>query len=104
MPETIEAEVISIDGKPPEPAPETGARSGSRGWGRERVRGTLLRLDRRWWPLWMVLGIVMVGLAVVFGLVLGLVYLVVASVRAVLRLFFGAGSTSGADGSSLRPR
>ncbi|BCX49412.1 hypothetical protein HAHE_33200 [Haloferula helveola] len=98
MPETIEAEVIEIDGKPPEPAAAADDSASGGAWG-GFGRFRTLKLDRRWWPVWVVLGIVVVGLAIVFGLLFGLLYLGFALVRSVLRLLFGSGG--GPDGGSL---
>ena len=59
MPETLEAEVIAIDGKPPEPTPEP--RDPRRTQGHRAFhgfRGRVVKLDRRWWPLWLLLGLV----------------------------------------------
>lgn len=86
MPETLEAEIIEIDGKaPPPPAPEPGSP-----WTRTRAR--VVRLDRRWWPLWVVLGTAALILAATVGLVFGAIYLIFAMLRAGLRLVFGSGS------------
>ncbi|MCH7228697.1 hypothetical protein [Haloferula sp. A504] len=83
MPETLEAEIIEIDGKPPPVVDDEPASSfqGARPW--------TVRLDRRWWPLWILVGAV----AVVGGLVFGVLYVVFALIRSVLRLLFG-GSAS----------
>lgn len=84
MPETLEAEVIEIDGKAPEPVPQEQGSSGSYS---ERARQVVLKLDRRWWPLWVVLGMVAVALMATLGLVLGVVYLVFSLIRGVIRAF-----------------
>lgn len=86
MSETIEAEVIEIDGKAPEPIPQEQGSSGSRS---ERARPMVLKLDRRWWPLWLVLGVVAVALIGTLGLVFGAVYLVSSLIRGVVRAFRG---------------
>lgn len=84
MPETLEAEVIEIDGKPPPPGspPESRRLGGARSWA--------VRLDRRWWPLWVLLGGVLLVVGLTVGVVWGVLYVAYALVRAVLRLFFGA--------------
>lgn len=79
MPETLEAEIIEIDGRPPprsEPEPR----------GFHDAMPRVLRFDRRWWPLWILLG----GLLLVAVIVGGAFYLVFAAVRAVLRGIFGS--------------
>ena len=83
MPETLEAEIVEIDGKPP-PRPEP--RPEPRGFGDGIPR--VLRLDRRWWPLWVLLG----GVIVVAGAVFGVVYLIFAMFRFILGLLFEAGN------------
>lgn len=87
MPETLEAEVIEIDGKAPEPAPKPTQAEGYS----ERARRMVVQLDRRWWPLWALLGVLAVGLLLTVGLAFGVCYLAFALIRGVLRtLGFGA--------------
>ena len=79
MPETLEAEIIEIDGKPP-PASEADPAGSFR---REPPRWFVL--DRRWWPLWILLG----AFALVVGVFAGAIYLVFAFIRLAFRLMFG---------------
>ena len=88
QPTDIEAEVIEIDGVVPQPrgpadAPPRGDWHDWRNWS-----GQVRRLDSRWWPLWLVLGIIALGLMLTVGMVLGVVVLVVRlvlkAVRAIL--------------------
>lgn len=100
VPETIEAEVIEIDGAPPPkpdsgPAPENGMPDWS-GW-----KSRVVTLDRRWWPLWLLLGIVLVGLLLTVGLVVGVMWGILRIIRAFLGLFIG-GRPSG-PGGAIRP-
>ncbi len=85
MPETIEAEVISIDGASPppgrNPVPEAG---GLPPW--SQMRGRVAQLDTRWWPLWLVLGAIALVLALTVGVVFGLIYLVLKGLVSLLRL------------------
>lgn len=72
----IEVEVLEIDGIAPKPAKPATDDSQSnwndwRQWG-----GQIRRLDRRWWPLWVLLGIIGLVLLLTVGLVLGAVFLV----------------------------
>lgn len=85
MPETLEAEVIEVDGKPP-PRPERNPEPEVRGWG---GMPRTIRLDRRWWPLWILLG----GLLLIAGVVFGTLYLIFAAIRGVLRFLFGEPSS-----------
>lgn len=93
MPETIEAEVIEIDGvTPPEghqAEPEGPGPSGGR-----RMQIPVIRLDRRWWPLWLVLGILAVALMATVGVVVGAVYLVYRVVRGLFQALFGGGAVN----------
>gem|GEM_PF-3972769 len=99
MPDTIEAEVISIDGKAP-PERDRESPPEPRVSGKERVRGMVLRLDKRWWPLWLLLGLLAVVLAIALGLVFGVLYAVFAFCRSLLRLLSGTGG--GGDDTRIR--
>lgn len=90
MPETLEAEVIEIDGKAPEPA---AAQSGPESYS-QRARQLVFQLDRRWWPLWLVLGVVALALLLTVGLVVGAVFLVASLVIRTIRSFVAAVSGS----------
>jgi len=80
MPDTLEAEVIEIDGKAPEPA---ASQAGSGSYS-ERARQMVFQLDRRWWPLWLLLGVVAVALMLTVGVVFGVVFLVFSLVKRIL--------------------
>lgn len=90
MPETIEAEVLEIDGEAPALAPSTEPP-------RRGPRQFAVRFDRRWWPLWTVLAVFGVALMLTVGAVLAAAYLVFALVRGVLRALGGYVSTSPAS-------
>lgn len=88
----IEVEVVEIDGVAPTvpqasadgPAPQRGDWQDWRKW-----QGRVRKLDSRWWPLWVFLGIIAVALALTIGLVLGVIFLIFRMlsnlVRAILR-------------------
>ncbi len=64
--QTIEVEVVEIDGVSVEPRPVqeksgNGKRVDWRAW-----QGRVKRLDARWWPLWVALGFVFLVIAVAF--------------------------------------
>lgn len=68
--QTIEAEVVEIDGIAVEPqpagkAPET-QRARWNNWG--HWQGRIKTLDARWWPLWAVLGFIALVLLVAIGM------------------------------------
>jgi hypothetical protein len=101
VPDTIEAEVLEIDGSPPPPPPEPEPSRRDDPW--RAMRGRVLRLDRRWWPLWLVLGILAVGLLLTLGVVAAVVILIAKVIRGVFRLFTGgAPRPSGASSLSRR--
>lgn len=98
MPETIEADVLEIDGSPPpdSPVPRHEAEP-EPAW--KSMQGRVLKLDRRWWPLWVLLGILVFGFAVVFGLIFAVFWTVVKIIGAILRFLVGGSPRRG--GSSL---
>ena len=61
---TIEAEVVEIDGVAvePRPAPKQTERSEWNSW--QSWQGRVKKLDARWWPLWLVLGFIVLVLIV----------------------------------------
>lgn len=84
----IEVEVLEIDGVAPlvaqaraseHPSP-SGARQDWRHW-----QGRVSQLDSRWWPLWVLLGIIAVTLALTVGLVLGVLILLFRLMRRIIR-------------------
>lgn len=84
MPETLEAEIIEIDGKPP---PDSGS---STGGSFRPDPGRVFQLDRRWWPLWILLGAV----ALVVGVFVAAIYLVFAVIRLIFRLISGGAKSA----------
>lgn len=93
MPETIEAEVLEIDGGPP-PQAQASPGGGPRGpW--ESMRGKMIRLDRRWWPLWLLLGLLFGLLFVAIGLVVGVAWFLGRLIRRFLGIFVAAPARPG---------
>ena len=73
--QTIEVEVVEIDGIAVEPRPVRGETQNKRGridW--TQWQGRVKRLDARWWPLWLALGFVVLVLAVAVGMCLAVVF------------------------------
>ncbi len=99
-PVTVDVEVTEIDGVTHEaqpPAPERRARQprtpgpdgrAGQGW-RSGWAGRVHTLDSRWWPLWVVLGIIGVVLAVTVGLVLAVIYLTFRIIAGVIQWILG---------------
>lgn len=84
----IEVEVLEIDGVAPAPPMENPQSQADwqdwRQWG-----GRVRRLDSRWWPLWVVLGLIALVLALTVGLVLGVVFLIFRIIGKIIRAVFG---------------
>ncbi len=84
----IEVEVVEIDGVTPT-TPQSGAEEQrpQKDW--RQWQGKVRQLDSRWWPLWIVLGIIAFVLLITVGLVLGVVFVIVRLcmklIRAVMR-------------------
>lgn len=72
---TIEAEVVEIDGITVEPRPTPAAPESDRPRWREwrTWQGRVRKLDSRWWPLWFVLGFILLVLVVAIGMVAAVV-------------------------------
>ena len=99
MPDTIEAEVLEIDGSPPPPPHEPEPPRRADPW--QAMRGRVVKLDRRWWPLWVLLGIVALALALTVGVVVAAVVVVLKVVSGVFRFLIGAGGGGNRAGTSL---
>jgi len=86
-PETLEAEVVEIDGVAPVPSP-SGPEQNPRGWQDWRTwQGRVRTLDARWWPLWLILGILAFTLILTIGLVVGIVVITFRILTGILRGF-----------------
>ncbi len=95
VPETIEADVLEIDGSPP-PAPREPEREPA--W--QGMKARVLRLDRRWWPLWVVLGLAAFALVAVAGVVIAGFLIAVRLLGIVLRIFTGTRPARAGSGLS----
>lgn len=96
----IEVEVVEIDGAAPIVAQprtrmDTGidfddeastTSQGFRGRDWQQWQGRIRTLDSRWWPLWVLLGIIAVFLLLTLGVVIAAVFLVLRIIRKILRL------------------
>ncbi len=86
--QAIEVKVVEIDGLVPVAAPRVAEeRAPARDW--RQWQGRVMKLDAKWWPLWAALGIVAIFLILTVGVVLGMIYLVFAILRAIGRSLFG---------------
>lgn len=99
-PTTLEAEVLEIDGvsQAPQSPPRRTKRAKKDPWyGWRRMSQFVLKLDRRWWPLWVLLGAIAFALLVTVGTVFAMAWVVFAILRNLGRSFlalFGAPETS----------
>jgi hypothetical protein len=86
----LEAEVVEIDGVAVEPRPDAKASGETRSrrvdW--QSWQGKIRVLDKRWMPLWMVLGLVAVILLVAVGMLIAVFAFFFWMVRAILRAVF----------------
>ncbi len=89
--EAIEVEVVEVDGlTQPEraaPAHEAAGRSSRPDW--RQWQGRVMKLDSRWWPLWVFLGIIAVVILLIFGVVIGVIFVIFRIIRAILNAIFG---------------
>lgn len=87
--QAIEVEVVEIDGVAVDPRPlngerETRARVDWTSW-----QGRVKHLNARWWPLWLLLGIVVLLVVLVVGACLAVVFALWRICRAIIRGFAG---------------
>lgn len=84
--QTIEAEVVEIDGVTVEPRPTTKRTFGGewRDMGRWQMR--VKNLDPRWWPVWAVLGFIALVLIVSVGMCVATIWI---AYRIVMALALG---------------
>ncbi len=89
-PQAIEVEVVEIDGLAPavraEPVPDPQARPEWQDW--QKWQHRMLKLDSRWWPLWVLLGTIAVFLLLTVGVVVGIVFVIYRIIAGFLRALF----------------
>lgn len=87
-PQAIEVEVVEVDGitQPTrfETADEPRPQQDWRQW-----QGRVKTLDSRWWPLWVVLGLVAVVLMLTVGVVVLVIFVIFRVLVGIKRLIFG---------------
>ena len=94
VPDTIEAEVLEIDGSPaPVAAPHVPAQGAGDAW--RSFQGKVFRLDKRWWPLWVLLGIVALGLFAVVACFVAAFVVIAKIFGGILRFLTGGGARQG---------
>jgi len=83
--QAIEVEVIEIDGvahSAPREEEQTGKGAPWNNW--QNWSGRVRQLDSRWWPLWVVLGILVLGLILTVGVFFAIIYVIARFIRNVL--------------------
>lgn len=90
-PQAIEVEVVEIDGAAPPAKFESQEEAQPRqSWpDLQNWQGRVRQLDSRWWPLWVVLGVIAVVLFLTFGLVIAVIFAVFRIIRGIVRAIFG---------------
>lgn len=87
----IEVEVVEIDGIAPvavtDHADENPRRGGDwQDW--RQWQGRVMKLDSRWWPLWVFLGLIALVFLLTVGLVIAVVFVIVRLCLRLLRAVF----------------
>ncbi len=94
----LEVEVVEIDGVAP-PPPDPGSRRKQAPWRewRHGWTGRVRKLDPRWWPLWLLLGLIALVLLITIGIVAGVLVILyritLGLLRSLLLLLFPNRST-----------
>lgn len=81
----IEVEVVEVENTVP-PAGREASRPVPPGGGWRHWHGRIRRIDTRWWPLWVIPGIIVLGMAAVVVAVIGLVVLIIVLIRSLVRI------------------
>ena len=86
--QAIEVEVVEVDGitQPArfEPTADAPQRQDWRQW-----QGRVRTFDSRWWPLWVLLGIIAVVLMLTVGVVVAVIFVIFRVLRGITRMLFG---------------
>lgn len=82
--EAIEVEVLEIDGAVPL-AKDEPTRDSETGQPWQNWQGRVRQLDSRWWPLWVILGVIAVALLLTVGVFLGIIFLIFRIIRGFIR-------------------
>jgi hypothetical protein len=93
-PQAIEVEIVEIDGIAPPAKFDSPDGSSPDSSGREQPKwkqwsGRVQQLDSRWWPLWVIFGVIVVFLLLTVGLFLGIIFVIFLALRGIARAIFG---------------
>jgi hypothetical protein len=86
--QAIEVEVLAIDGSTPAHAPAISQPPEDPAYRRPQWKkwpGEVRQLNIRWWPLWIIFGVITAGLLLTVGLVLGVLFLIFRTIRNFVR-------------------
>ena len=86
--QAIEVEVVEIDGAAPLAKVESKEETPRPRQDWQNWQGRVRQLDSRWWPLWVLLGVIVVGLVLTVGLVIGIVFVISRILGGILRAIF----------------
>ena len=86
--QAIEVEVVEIDGAVPLAKVESQKETPRPRQDWQNWQGRVRQLDSRWWPLWVLLGVIVVGLVLTVGLVIGIVFVISRILGGILRAIF----------------
>lgn len=87
-PQAIEVEVVEIDGAAPPAKVESQDEAPRQRQDWQHWQGRVRQLDSRWWPLWVLLGVIAVGLFLTVGLVIGIVFVIFRILGGIVRAIF----------------
>lgn len=89
--QAIEVEVVEVDGITAPARPDAREESPHRQTGTDwrQWQGRVTRLDSRWWPLWVLLGAIVVVLLLTLGVVIGVVFVLVRILKGIWNAIFG---------------
>ncbi len=86
--QAIEVEVVEVDGVTKPPQVERSEEKRPLENLRE-LQGRALSLNSHWWPLWVLLGIIVVILALTVGVVFAIIFVIFRSLRGIKRALIG---------------
>lgn len=86
--QAIEVEVVEVDGiiQPTRSDPANDARP-QQDW--RQWQGRVRTLDSRWWPLWVLLGLILVVLMLTVGVVVAVIFVILRILFGLKRALFG---------------
>ena len=87
-PQAIEVEVIAIDGVAPLATTGSHEETPRRWQDWQNWHGRIRKLDNRWWPLWVFLGVIAVALLLTVGVFVAIVFVIFRVLSGLVRAIF----------------